>query len=127
MSLSWFFNPPPSRSAIENEVRLSFWRVGLGAVWFTCAKESAPIECAGFWGEKEFALEWEPKNYLLLKMPAPDQDVLSAFERVLKRKALAAYRNDAGKVVVEWRAKNSDARFDELKAGGVKDLERLDK
>ncbi|MEW5721295.1 MAG: hypothetical protein AB1817_21895 [Chloroflexota bacterium] len=128
MSANWFFTPyPSSRSAIENDLRLSFWKAGLAAVWFTCTKATAPFECQGFWGDAEFSLEWEPRNYLLLKMRAPNQDLLNAFERVLKHKALAAYRNGGGNVVVEWRVQGADARFAELKTNGVADLERLDK
>lgn len=127
MSTTWFFKQyPPARSVIENDLRLTFWKAGLAAIWFTCTKETAPFECQGLWGEEEFALEWEPQNYLLLKMRAPNKDLLTAFERVLKHKALAAYRRD-GTVVVEWRVQNADARFAELKADGVSDLERLDK
>jgi hypothetical protein len=128
MSAEWFFtNFPPSRSVIENELRLSFWHAGFGRMWFGCVKETAPFECQGEWGDTDFSMEWEPKNYLLLKMKTPNQDLLNAFERVLKHKALAAYKNGNGSVVVEWRVKNADARFQELQASGVGSLERLDK
>jgi hypothetical protein len=128
MSANWFFTQyAPARSVIENDLRLSFWKAGLTRMWFSCTKETAPLECQGLWGDEAFVIEWEPKNYLLLKMKVPNQDLLNAFERVLKHKALAAYRNGGGRVVVEWRAKSVDARFDELKASGVSDLERLDK
>ena len=127
MSANWFFTQyAPARSVIENDLRLSFWKAGLARVWFTCTKATSPFECLGFWGDEEFSLEWEPKNYLRLKMNAPNQDLLNAFERVLKHKALAAYRNGGGSVVVEWRVKNADAHFEELKARAVRDLERLD-
>ena len=128
MSANWFFTQyAPARSVIENDLRLSFWKAGVARMWFTCTKATAPFECLGFWGDAELSLEWEPQDYLLLKMKAPNQDLLTAFERVLKHKALAAYRNGGGSVVVEWRVKNADARFDDLKARGVADLERLDK
>jgi hypothetical protein len=96
-------------------------------MWFSCVKETAPFECQGEWGDTDFSMEWEPKNYLLLKMKTPNQDLLNAFERVLKHKALAAYKNGNSSVVVEWRVKNADARFQELQASGVGNLERLDK
>jgi hypothetical protein len=127
MSANWFLaEPVPARSVIENDLRLSFWKSGLAAVWFTCTKSSSPFECTGYWGEKDFSLEWEPRNYLLLKMKAPNQDVLLAFERVLGHKALAAYRNGGGNVIVEWRVKHADARFEELQGQSATDLERLD-
>ncbi|MBM3127519.1 MAG: hypothetical protein FJ009_02665 [Chloroflexi bacterium] len=126
MSTTWFFKHyPPARSVIENDLRLTFWKAGLAAMWFTCTKEAAPFECQGLWGEEGFSLEWEPQNYLLLKMRAPNKDLLTAFERVLKHKALAAYRRDSV-VIVEWRVKDADARYAELKATGVAELERLD-
>jgi hypothetical protein len=112
---------------IENDLRLAFWKAGLARVWFSCTKDAPPFECAGFWGDEEFSIAWVPRDYLVLKMDAPNQDLLTAFERALKHKALAAYRNGAGSVVVEWRVKKGDARFHELKASGVADLERLDR
>jgi hypothetical protein len=124
---SWFFTEfPPARSVIENDIRLAFWKSGYGKMYFVCVKDTAPLECTGEWGDTEFTIEWEPKNYLLLKMSAPNQKLLEAFENVLNHKALAAYKKD-GQVMVEWRAKNAEPRFAELQTSGVTELERLNK
>ena len=128
MSASWLFtNYPSSRSIIENDVRLAFWKAGVKGIWVTCIKDTAPFECQADWNGTPLTFEWEPKNYLMLKMKSPNQDLLNAFERLLKHKALAAYKNGGGSVVVEWRVKSADTRFEELQAGGVTALERLDK
>ena len=128
MSASWLFKEyPASRSIIENDLRLVFWQAGLKSMWVSCTKETPPFECQADWRGEAFVIEWEPKQYLLLKMKAPNQDLLDAFERILKHRALAAYKNGDGQVVVEWRVGNADARFEELKASGVANLERLDK
>jgi hypothetical protein len=128
MSSNWFFIQfPRSRHAIENELRLAFWKAGYGQMWFSCVKDEPPYECEGHWHGTTFAIEWNPQDYLSLKMKQADQDLLDAFQRVLKHKALAAYRNGGGSVVVEWHVKDSDARFQELQASGVQELERLDK
>lgn len=123
----WLFQSyPPSRAIIENHLRLAFWHAGVVHMWFTCTKETPPFECQGFWDGEEFTIEWEPKRYLLLKMRAPNQNLLNIFERVLTHKALAAYRN-GNQVIVEWRVQGADARFAELQACGVAELERLDR
>jgi hypothetical protein len=128
MTASWFFTQlPPSRHAIENELRLTFWKAGVGKMWFSCTKETPPFECDGTWGDKRFTIEWATGDYLLLKMPEVDQALLDAFQQVLKHKAVAAYRNGGGHVVVEWRVKGADARFQELATSGAGELERLDK
>ncbi len=128
MSKSWFFAElAPSRHGIENELRLSFWEAGYGQMWFSCTKDEPPYECDGRWNAKTFAVEWEPADYLLLKLKEPDEEILDAFQRILKHRALAAYRNGGGQVVVEWRVKDADARFQELQTGGATELERLDK
>lgn len=125
MSASWFLSElPPSRHAIENEMRIAFWNAGFKQMWFTCVKDQAPIECAGRWRGKDFTVEFEPKKSLALKMKEPDQALLEAFERVLGHRAVAAYRVN-GSVVVEWRVKDADARFQELQSSGAKELERL--
>ncbi len=128
MSGSWLFtNYPASRSVIENDLRLVFWKAGVKGIWVTCTKDTAPFECQAEWNGTPFTFAWEPKNYLMLKMKSPNQDVLNVFERLLKHKALAAYKNGGGNVIVEWRVKDANARFDELKTSGVAALERLDK
>lgn len=128
MTASWLFTDyPASRSVIENDLRLAFWKAGVKGIWVTCIKDTAPFECQAEWNGTSFTFEWEPKNYLMLKMKSPNQDLLNVFERLLKHKALAAYKNGGGNVVVEWRVKDANARFEELKGGGVAALERLDK
>ena len=128
MSPTWFFTQfPPSRHGIENELRLAFWKAGYGEMWFSCTKDTPPYECVGHWHKQDFTIEWEPKNYLLLKMKDADGDLLDAFQRMVKHKALAAYKNSGGRVVVEWRVKDADTRLQELQNSGALELERLDK
>jgi hypothetical protein len=128
MTASWFLtNFPSSRSMIENNLRLHFWKAGFKGMWFSCTKDTAPFECQAKWNDKPFTMEWEPKKFVALKMKSPEQDLLDVFEKMLKHRALAAYKNNDGNVVVEWRATNAQARFDELKSSGVDQLERLDK
>jgi len=128
MSTNWFFSSlPASRHGIENELRLAFWKAGYAEMWFSCTKEEPPYQCDGHWHDQDFAIEWEPTNFLLLKMKQADQELLDAFQRMLKHKALAAYKNGGGSVVVEWRVKDADARFQELQSGGAGELERLDR
>lgn len=127
MSPSWFFTEfPPSRHGIENELRLSFWKAGFGQMWFSCTQDELPYECQGRWHDKDFAIEWEPKRFLTLKMNEVNDDLLDAFQQMLKHKALAAYRNGGGTVIVEWRVQDADARFRELQTSGATELERLD-
>lgn len=126
MTTSWFFmDLPPSRHAIENEMRIAFWNAGFKQMWFTCTQDQSPIECNGRWRGKDFTVEFEPKQSLALKMKEPDQELLNTFERVLGHRAVAAYKNGEGKVVVEWRVKDADARYQELQKSGAKELERL--
>jgi hypothetical protein len=128
MSPNWFFAEfPPSSHGIENELRLAFWKAGYGQMWFSCTKDAPPYACEGHWHGKDFSIEWEPKNYLHLEMHEADEDLLDVFQRMLKHKALAAYKNAAGAVVVEWRVKDADARFQELESSGTGELERLDR
>lgn len=124
---SWFFTDLPlSRHTIENEMRLAFWTAGYKQMWFTCTKDQSPIECAGKWRDQDFTVEFEPKKSLCLRMKEPNEELLHAFERVLNHRAVAAYKNGGGKVIVEWRVKDADARYQELQSSGAKELERMD-
>jgi hypothetical protein len=127
MTPYWFAKKmPSSRHGIENAVRLAFWAAGFGDTWFTCTQAEPPYKCQGLWALTEpFECEWMPKDYFLLKMKQPNQRMLEAFERVLGHRALAAYRDGNNDVVVEWRARESSARFAELEAAHAQELERL--
>lgn len=127
MTPHWFTKElPPSRHGIENAVRLSFWAAGFGDMWFTCTDMAPPFKCNGLWRSTEpLTLEWVPKEYLVVKMKQPNPDALRAFERVLAHKAFAAYRDQNGDVVVEWRVSEMDSRYAELTKSGASDLERL--
>lgn len=127
MSTLWLFTDyPPSRWVIEQDLREKFWFAGFKSMWISCLKNTPPFECVAEWRGVEFSFEWEPKNYLLLKMKTPNQDLLDAFEKMLKHNALAAYKKD-NTVLVEWRVTNAEARLQELQASGVAEFERLDK
>jgi hypothetical protein len=123
---NWFVMTfPPSRHAIENELRLSLWSAGYGNVWITCTDPEAPYKCNGRWDDKNFQVAWEPRTFVTLKMKEPNQPLLEAFERVLKHRALAAYKSN-GDIVVEWRTQDAGKRFDELQSQGARELQRLD-
>ncbi len=123
----WFAKQlPASRHGIENAVRLAFWAAGFGDTFFTCTQAEPPVKCMGLWHSEEPSnIEWMPKDYFLLRMKQPNQDVLDAFERVLGHPALAAYRDGNGEVVIEWRVADVGTRYAELQKAGVQDLEKL--
>lgn len=127
MTPYWFSKKlPASRHGIENAIRLAFWAQGFGDTYFTCVNPEPPIRCTGVWKTiSPFMVEWVPSDYFTVTLQEPNKDILEAFERVLGHHALAAYRNDKGEVVVEWRAKDPEGRLRELEASGVKELERL--
>lgn len=127
MTPYWFSKKlPASRHGIENAVRLAFWAHGFGDSYFTCVNPEPPVRCTGLWKSTiPVNLEWVPSEYFKLKMNEPNKDTLEAFERVLGHRALAAYRDEQGQVIVEWRAKNAEERWDELEKSGVTELERL--
>lgn len=127
MTPYWFSKTlPASRHDIENAIRLAFWAQGFGDTYFTCVNPDPPVRCSGLWKSTDpLTVEWVPNDYFTVTMTKPNEDALEAFERVLGHRALAAYRNAKGDVVVEWRVQNPDDRWDELQKSGVTELERL--
>jgi hypothetical protein len=127
MTPYWFSKKlPASRHGIENAIRLAFWAQGFGNTYFTCLNPEPPITCTGLWESSiPFNVEWVPGDYFTLNMQDPNKDILEAFERVLGHHATVGYRDASGQVVVEWRAKNPEARVRDLEASGAADLERL--
>ncbi len=123
----WFgLKLPASRHGIENAVRLALWANGFGDSYITCIDPEPPVKCEGLWRSTEpFSIEWVPMDYFLLKLKEPNREVLQAFERALQHRALAAYRDPSGTVVVEWRAREPEARWQELEQSKPQDLEKL--
>ena len=127
MTPYWFSKKlPASRHGVENALRLAFWAQGFGESYFTCVNPEPPVKCVGLWRSNiPLNVEWLYGDYFIVTMQEPNKEILEAFERVLGHRATAAYRNAQGEVVIEWRAKNAEDRWNELSASGVQELERL--
>jgi hypothetical protein len=70
-------------------------------------------------------LIWEPQQYVLLKLSEYDEYVVNGLSTNLGFKPRFKYRDDAGRLTVEWRRGDLKARYEELKGAGVADLEVL--
>lgn len=122
----WFYgNPGSNKYNISEHVRHSLWFNGYRSVWFECTRHQSPYEGKLFWHDQQMELVWEPRQYLLLKLPQYDEYVVHGLSMVLGFKPQFRYRDDAGRTAVEWRRVDLKARQEELERAGAADLEVL--
>ena len=122
----WFYgNPGSNKYDISEHVRQSLWINGYRTAWFDCTKDQPPYEGRLLWRDQPIELVWEPRQYVLLKFPQYDEYITRGLSVVLGFKPLFRYRDNDGRITVEWRRVGLKARQEELEQANVADLEVL--
>ncbi len=121
----WFETPPGTNLFdITEHLRQSFWRYGLGTAWFTATRAEPPYTAEARWNDITFHMEWTPTQYVILKLPRPESQVIDAFSVVLGFKPTFRY-TDGEDTVVEWRRVERAARWNQLVERGQPNLTRI--
>lgn len=111
----WFFQAEPaSKFVIQEHLRQTYWRAGLGTLWIECRQATLPFRAEGYWEDVAVTLEWETADWLRLTMSADAPRVVQVTQLLLGFKPLARYVQN-GRVVYEWRARNRAQRLEELR------------
>jgi len=113
----WFFsNPGSNKYDISEAVRRSFWFRGFGMAWFDATKADPPYVGQLEWRDQLMELEWEPRQFVILRLPQDDPAVVDGLTSLLGFKPAFRYQNAQGHTVVEWRKVGLAQRQQELAA-----------
>lgn len=123
----WFYEPlPPSRFVIQEQLRQTYWRAGLSTLWIECRQETPPFQAVGKWNDITLGLTWESADWLRLTLSQDAPRLVQITQLLLGFKPLARYVEN-GQIVYEWRARDRQARLEELRGNEtLQNLETLE-
>ncbi|HXF68587.1 MAG TPA: hypothetical protein VNK89_02170 [Thermoflexus sp.] len=123
----WFYAEKRlSAGAVAEQLRQSLWFVRLQEAWVSPVdpvQKEPPYRYRGYWRERTFEIEFEPRRYVILRAAEDLPRVVEALQRSLGVGPVFSYLDEEGKVVYEWRWGDREARWQELQ--GIPSYQRL--
>ncbi len=108
----WFYGERRvSPGASIEELRHELWAGGFYNVWLRLTKNEPPYTASGLYGTEAFELEFEPRQYVILRTAKENEWLLKGFTRTLGMKPHFQYQDKQGKLVTEWRMSGLAARW----------------
>lgn len=102
----WFFEPDPnSKFIVQEHLRQDYWRSGPATMWIDAVQTTPPYKAVGYWHDVNFELEWQPRDYVLLRASRKEKELIRATSLQLGFQP-SRQEEEGGKYVVEWRLKS---------------------
>lgn len=109
---TWFYNPPEKNAfLIAERLRTSLWDGRLGSIWLDTVRAESPILMRGNFKGALIELEWEPKQWCILRTNPAAEDVLVVIKNILGFAPSFKYETPAGFIGWEWRLGNTKERW----------------
>jgi hypothetical protein len=108
----WFYGERQlSPGATIEELRHELWAGGYYNVWLRLVKNDPPYVASGLYNAEKFELEFEPRQYVVIRANADNAWLIKGFTRVLGMKPHFQYQDRQGQFVTEWRMGGREARW----------------
>ena len=115
LATHWFYAERSlSPGAIVENLRHDMWANGYYNIWLTLAKNEAPYILHGLYGQDKFEVEFEPRQFLMLRTAKENEWLIKAFTRALGMPPHFQYQDKQGQFVTEWRMVNREARWSSM-------------
>ncbi len=123
----WFYDHPGANAHdITEHVRRSLWIMGYRQAWFDCTEADPPYAGEMRWRDQVFPMEWQPRQYLIVRLARDDKEIVHAFSTLLGFRPQFGYEDESGRSVVEWRRTGYAGRAEELASRpDVRNLKKL--
>ena len=127
-SAHWFYSSKmPGAGAIAENMRHEFWEMRVYGVWFTCTRSELPYAYRGLWQGKQFEVEMEPRQYVIVRAKEELPWIVEGFKRAMRSVPTFKYQEPDGRHTVEWRMGGREARWQSMQGKpAFKNLKRLD-
>ena len=122
----WFYAQRQlTPGATVEKMRQDLWSYGFYNAWFTLTKKEPPYTASGLWGTDKIEIEFEPRQFLIIRLPKENEWVKTAFTRALGMAPHFWYQDKDGQVY-EWRMADRDGRWQAMQGlPAYKSLKRL--
>ena len=108
----WFYGERQlSPGASIEELRHELWAAGYYNAWLRLTKNEPPYVASGLYGADKFELEFEPRQYIMVRTPKENELLIKGLTRVLGMKPHFQYQDKQGQLVTEWRMIGREARW----------------
>ena len=123
----WFYGERHlSPGATIEELRHELWAGGYYNIWLSLVKKDAPYVANGQYSAEKFEMEFEPRQYVILRAAADNAWLIKGFTRVLGMKPHFQYQDKQGQFVTEWRMGGREARWSAMQGVPTyKNIKRL--
>ena len=108
----WFYGERRvSPGASIEELRHELWAGGFYNAWLRLTKSEPPYTASGFYGTETFELEFEPRQYAIVRAAKENEWLIKGFTRTLGMKPHFQYQDKQGQFVTEWRMAGRESRW----------------
>lgn len=115
LATHWFYAERRlSPGASIEELRHDLWAGGYYNIWLRIVKNDLPYVARGTYGADTFELEFEPRQYAIIRTNAQNEWLIKGFTRTLGMKPHFQYQDKQGKFVTEWRMAGREARWSSM-------------
>ena len=112
---NWFYAERRlSPGASIEKLRHDLWAWGYYNVWLRLVRSDPPFLASGLYDGEKFELEFEPRQYVILRAAKENEWLLKGFTRVLGMKPHFQYQDKQGQFVTEWRMSGREARWSSM-------------
>jgi hypothetical protein len=119
-TISWFYNSPGNNGfQVVERVRQTLWDARFYDFWFDSYSASAPYKVGGLLHQQAAELEWQPKEWLRLRSKTESGDFMNILSYLIGVKPALRFTDSDGFVNVEWRLKDSEARWKEINGNPI--------
>lgn len=123
----WFYAQRRlSPGAAIEDLRHELWAGGYYNVWLRLANTEPPYRVKGWYGVEAFELEFEPRQYVVIRAAQENEWLLKGMARTLGMKPHFQYQDKQGHFVTEWRMAGREARWSAMQGVPIyKNVKRL--
>lgn len=127
---TWFYREPENQAYLISErLNSTFWQARIVSIYWKVEKDEPPYRATGYQGEDRLEMEWQPREWLALRVPAGadvERLVETISKRVLAFPVTLSYVTHDGQRVFEWQRDGGERRWHELQGRyGYSQLRRL--
>ncbi|NTU62587.1 MAG: hypothetical protein HGB05_04105 [Chloroflexi bacterium] len=124
---NWFYGERRlSVGAAIEGLRHDLWAWGYYNVWLRLVRSELPYLASGLYNGEKFELEFEPRQYAIIRAANESEWLIKGFTRALGMKPHFQYQDKQGQFVTEWRMSGLAARWSSMQGVPVyKNAKRL--
>ena len=119
---TWFYQEPETGRPymISERVTHTFWANRLSGLYLRCVQAEAPYRVVGDWRGITIEMEWEVRQYLILRTPQEERGLITVCSEVLGFAPTISYTDGDNLFVTEWYADSAagNARQQEIQGNG---------